>query len=198
MSIPNRPIERRHFFRVNRDLLFDYKPVDIHALETKSAAEALGVQAESELAAQLQRIDRESEASLRSIASRDRALAEYLSRLSEKIDLVARHSVFRSSSTTTKEVSLGEGGLAFDCERALYRGNYLAVRLLFLPSYAQVMNYARIIRCDSSGETFRAAIEFHQLNDKDRQTLAREVLRAQAGQRKHPALSENNHDDNNN
>ncbi len=193
MAIDNVAQERRDHFRVHQNILFDYKPVDIHAVQQKSPVQAMDAESEMAMVTALQHIDRQAAASLTDIAQKDPLMADYLARLNQKIDLIARQNVFANATQRqAMRVSLSEGGVAFDCQRALYKGNFLVLRMIFLPSYTPVLVFAQVIRCDVSGNGFRAATEFYQLSHQDRQTLAREVFKAQIQTRNRLASLEKN------
>lgn len=177
--------ERRSFYRVDQDVVFDYKQVDINTVETKAPEEAFDSGSSMFLIGELRKIDRESQQALKVIADKDRSIAEYLSKLNSKIDLIARHSMFSGSrGHQAKRLNLSEAGVAFRGDKALYMGNFLVLRMIFLPSYTPVIVFAKVIRCEVDDGSYRVAATFHNLQEHDRQELARQVMRAQVNQRK--------------
>lgn len=188
------PPERRNTFRINHDLIFDFRPVDNRTAEEQEPEQVMSDGAALHLVAELRRIDREAQQLLKIIADKQRLLGDYLQKLSQKIDLVARHSLFSNSTQSpTERINISEGGVSFRNDRALYKGNFLVLRMIFLPSYTPVIVFASVSRCVEEGDDgYRVGATFHRLREQDRQELARQLLKAQASHRKRSSTSENN------
>lgn len=181
MSTP----ERRNFFRIDQDIIFEYRPVDVHFVENNEAEAAFESDPSMTLLAELRKIDKEAQKTLKVLSEKQRLLSDYLQRLNKKVDLIARHSMFNmGKDQQAQRLNLSEGGLAFESNRALYKGNFLVLRLIFLPSYTPVIVFARVTRCDNVENRHKVAAKFHQLSDNDRQVIARQILKAQVAQRK--------------
>jgi PilZ domain len=177
--------ERRQYFRIEHDIVFDFKPVDIRTGEHGDPEAAMDASTSMHLLSELRRIDKDLQTLTPMVADKQRLLGDYLVKLNSKIDLLARHTLFAAQAEHhTKRVSLSEGGVAFECDRALYKGNFLVLQIIFLPSYTPVITFAKVSRCDAGGDLYHIAAEFHRLRDPDRQELAKQVLRAQVQQRK--------------
>lgn len=177
--------ERRNFFRVDQDVIFDYRQVDIHTVENKEPEEAIDDGSAMYLIGELRRIDREAQQSLKIIADKQRLLADFLHKLNAKIDLIARHGMFASNpGNQASRLNISEGGVAFRGNKALYVGNFLVLRMIFLPSYTPVIIFAKVVRCESDENGYRVAAIFHKVQDHDRQELARQVMKAQVTNRK--------------
>lgn len=191
--------ERRNSFRVNQDVIFDFRQVDTHTAEQEEPEHAMDDGVAMHLVAELRRIDREAQQLLKIITDKQRLLGDYLQKLNSKIDLIARHSLFTSNgSSQSTRLNISEDGVAFRSQRALYRGNFLVLRMIFLPTYTPVIVFGVVSRCESEGrgegdtEVYRVAAKFHRLRDQDRQELARQILKAQVGNRQKGTKSENN------
>jgi hypothetical protein len=186
--------ERRSAFRINHDLIFDFRLVDNHTAEEQEPENVINDGAALHLVTELRRIDREAQQLLKIIADSQRLLGDYLQKLSQKIDLVARHSLLASGThSSTERVNISEGGVLFRSDRALYKGNFLVLRMIFLPSYTPVIVFASVNRCVEEGDNgYRVGATFHRLREQDRQELARQILKAQASHRKRSSISENN------
>ena len=146
------------------------------------------------LVAELRRIDREALQLLKIITEKQRLLGDYLQKLNQKIDLIARHSMFSSGeSGGAARINLSEEGVAFRSDRALYKGNFLVLRMIFLPNYTPVIVFASVSRCEDEGDDgYRIGAKFHRLREQDRQELARQIIRAQVSHRKRSSTPENN------
>jgi len=181
--------EKRDFFRVNQDVIFDYKIIDAFTAENDSPEIEFEDSVALGLVNELRRLDRDSAQTLRLLTEKNRLLGDYLQTLSSKIDLIARHTLFAQNDQKKKK---SEDGIAFLAERTLYKGNFIALRLIFLPNYAPVVIFAKVIRCEAKGDSYQIAARFHRLADKDRQELSRQILKTQVSQKKAlPAASAN-------
>ncbi len=82
------------------------------------------------------------------------------------------------------QVTLSEGGLSFvSTETEPSPGTYMALRLTLMPELSQVAAYGRVINVDDTPEGPRLHLQFHSLEDAERQQIARHVLRLQARER---------------
>ena len=182
-SVANsRKAERRESFRVNQDVLFDYKTIDSFAADTVSAEEAFGDTASLGVLNELHRIDKHNQELLKLFGDKNRLLADYMRGINQKIDLISRHVLFAKpgqGQENVTQLNLSETGLAFVSERALYKDSYIALRLIFLPNYVPVTAMAKITRCDVRDDSYILAAHFHRLQDQQRQELARQILKAQ-------------------
>jgi len=180
--------EKRDFFRVNQDLIFDYKLVEAFAAENDTPEIEFDDSVSLNLMNELRRLDHDSLQTLRLLSEKNRLLGDYLQNLSSKIDLIARHSLFAQDSSAQDKpktrINLSEEGIAFIADRAVYKGNFLALRLIFLPHYAPVIVFAKVIRCEPKDSRYQVAAKFYRLANKDRQELSRQILRAQVSQKK--------------
>ncbi len=185
---PSTPADKRDFFRVSQDLIFDVKPVETFAAENSPPENEFEDEVSLSLVEELKRLDRDNIQTLKLLTEKNRLLGDYLQTLSSKIDLIARHTLFAgntdASSPPTTRINLSEDGLAFMSERAHYKGAYIAVRLIFLPSYSPVITFARVLRCDQKEEKYQVAAKFHRLSDADRQEISRQILKVQVNHRK--------------
>lgn len=181
------PSDKRDFFRVNHDVLFDYKVADGFSAENEDAFESFEDSVSINLLNELKKLDRDNVQTLKLLTEKNRLLGDYLQSLSSKIDLIARHSLFAHETTTEKpttRINLSEDGLAFLADRALYKDSYIVVRLVFLPSYSPVLSFAKVLRCEQKESRYQVAAKFFRLNDSERQELSRQILKAQVGARK--------------
>lgn len=192
MKHSNDAIDSRDAFRVEQNLLLDYRQVSEHVANNQppedvfDQGQALGV------LGQLKRIDREANQTLKILTDKNRLLGDYLQRLNAKVDLIARYTLFTSEQDqSTDHVSLSETGISFASKSALPGGEFLAMRLIFLPTYLPVIVFARVVRSIPSEGAYQIAAEFYKLCDRDRQELAKQVFKAQVQNRKKQEKSEN-------
>ena len=188
-SPANSPRDKRDSFRVDEDLHFEFKPVSASFVEDHPVEEAFDDNDESlRLINQLNNIDKEGIQTLKIVSDKNRLLADYLQTLNKKIDTIGRHIAFTSEESLKNRpktrVSISEDGIGFICDRSLYKGNFIAIRVIFLPNYVVAQAYAKVVRCVQKEDKYQVAAKFHHIYDKDRQVISRHVLKAQVRDRK--------------
>lgn len=174
--------DQRNFFRINDDVLLDYKVADRTTLAQLPAHECFEQSATLGLMETLNRIDLEAHKLIGHIAQESRAVADYLSLQNRKIDAIAKQMLNNQDSSSKHakmQINLSEGGLAFVSSKAFYKGQYLAVRIHFLPDHMSLAVYAQVIRCQSKEDEHQIAVKFHNLDDQQRQILSKQILQAQ-------------------
>lgn len=186
-------IDIRDSFRINHDVLFEHKMVEAYVAQHHDAQTELPPIQEANLLAQLQVINKNNQQALSILRDENRLLGDYLQTMSEKIDLIAQHIAFHNSLTPkpsnkdkekksrhkTTRINLSENGLSFFSNRVLYQGNYLALRVIFLPNYTTITTFAKVVRCEPYNEEYQVAVQFYRLTETSRQDIAREILKSQ-------------------
>jgi hypothetical protein len=184
MTIPSGQ-HHRSSFRVNQDVIFDFRQVDSHTADSENADKLMNEGPAMQMLAELRRIDRDAQDLLKIVGDKQRLLGDYLQKLNAKVDLIARHFAFDNQQNgLPQRVNLSETGVAFYHAKALYKGNYLVMRLIFLPTYTPVVVFGIVIRCEQSNEGYQVATQFHRLHDQERQLIAKQVLKTQVNLRK--------------
>ncbi len=187
-ELKSRAPEKRDFFRINQDVLFEVHLVDSYAADNSAPESHFDDSPALTLLNQLRKIDKDNQQILGLIKDKNRLLTDYLQSLNNKIDLVTRFCLFSqqadSADQATTRINLSEGGIAYTSNRAVYKGNFLVLRLIFLPSYVHVVTFAKVVRCSSKENEHQVAARFHRIQDKDRQEIARHILKAQVQLRK--------------
>ncbi len=181
--------ERRSFFRIDETIALEFKPVD-DITANKSQPEALFSNANSlKLYSELKKIDSDNAQFLYQIKELSRPLAEYLHNLNRKIELLgqelmAEHKPSPPSKSIT-QVNLSEGGIAFGSATSLKAGEYIGMRIIFLPSNAGLLLFAKIIRCEPShGSEFQIAAKFHRITELQQQLIGQQIMRAQMAEKR--------------
>jgi hypothetical protein len=181
--------ERRSYFRIDESIALEFKIVD-ETTANKGQAEALFGNANSlKLYSELKKIDADNAQFLFQIKEISRPLAEYLHNLNRKIELLGQVLMTDQKplppSKTIRQVNLSEGGIAFGSASALNAGDHIGLRIVFLPSNAGLILFAKIIRCEPShtGE-FQIAAKFHHINDVQQQLIGQQIMRAQMAEKR--------------
>lgn len=176
--------ERRSFFRIDESIALEYKEVDE---QTASSCEAESLYHDSnylKLYAELKKIDSDAAQLLYQIKDGNRALGEYLYNLNRKVDLLGQRLMAEHKppalSRGTHQVNLSEGGIAFGCEQPIEQNRFIAMRLTFLPSYAGLILFAKVIRCElGSAGDYQIAAKFHRTTMNQQQMIGQQIMRAQ-------------------
>lgn len=181
--------ERRSFFRINENIALEYRQVD-EATALQEEPEHLYADAASlALYAELKKIDSENAALLFQIKNDNRTLGEYLHNLNRKIDLISQQLMSShmppALTTLPSQVNMSEGGIAFGSVKPIEVNSHIALRMTFLPSYAGVVVFAKIIRCerDPQGE-YQIAAKFIRARDAQLQIIGQQIMRAQMADRR--------------
>ncbi|GAB1265160.1 hypothetical protein NBRC116493_14000 [Aurantivibrio infirmus] len=184
--------ERRGFFRINKELLLEYKTVDAYTADNTDPTEQFADSMPLHLYSEFHNLDKQAEQLRRSIGTEQPKIAEYLSILNKKINLLSRELIAQNTDTAAQDprkVNLSEVGIAFMADKAIYKDSYLAIRLVFLPSYTGVVVFAKAIRSEpKQGDLFHIAAKFQGLSEADQHILAKYIMEAQlAAKRTAPA-----------
>lgn len=176
--------ERRSFFRIDESIALEYKEVDektVHSAEPESLYQDAS---DIKLYAELKKIDSDTAQLLYQIKDSNRALGEYLYNINRKIELLGQRLMAEHKPAAltriTRQVNLSEGGIAFGCEKPIEQSHFIAMRLTFLPSYAGLILFAKVIRCElSAAGDYQIAAKFHRINDSQQQLIGQQIMRAQ-------------------
>lgn len=186
--------ERRSYFRIDENIALECKSVSEVSANTAAPELQFPNTASLKLYAELRKIDAENSLLFHQIREGNRAIAEYLQNLNRKIELIGQQMMIEHKppppSKTIKLVNLSEGGIAFGSSLPLEVNGYVALRLVFLPSNAGLVVFAKIIRCEPSntGE-FQIAAKFHRINDTQQQLIGQQIMRAQMAEKRRSTQS---------
>lgn len=175
----NQHDDKRDYFRIQDTLLLDYRLISGPEADDGFADNSplLG------LLSELQTLEYDSQPLLRQITEADRALANYLKVINKRIDLIARALSLQIADEAgpPTDVTLSEGGLSFFNAEPLAVGDWVSLRLVLQPTALGLIIPARVIRSEAHSDgRHRIALGFDELNDQQRQILARHILQKQA------------------
>ena len=177
----------RDYFRVQSSVIIRYCLIGDRVPAGRLPESYFGEDQEFNLIRELRRIDAESSSLLHSITENDRSLGNYLVQQNKKLELIARQVVSLSPQAnegSEQTVSLSEGGVSFVTDGPIAAGTLVALRITLLPSYSVIAVYGLVTGTEpsSSGETH--GVQFVDLEDADRQILARHVMQVQMAARR--------------
>jgi hypothetical protein len=188
--------ERRSSFRIDENIALEYRPVDgadLQKREPESYFENSGAVA---LYSEIKRLDADNAQLLYQLKNTNRALGEYLHNLNRKIELLSQQLMAEHKppalTNITRQVNLSEGGIAFGSSNPIEAGSYISLRLTFLPSYAGLILFAKIIRCElcKAGD-YQIAAKFHHPRDAQLNIIGQQIMRAQMADRRSQQAREN-------
>lgn len=177
--------ERRQFYRIEDRVGLECRQLEG---EPTGPPETLFEGGETlPLEEELRRHDAEIRHQLGLLSESDRVLSQLARALNEKLDTVARIMTFQQNPLQDSEwvhVTLSEGGLSFiTTDPVPELDSLMAVRLTLMPELSQVAAYTRVVSVDATDDGTRLHLQFHNMEDAERQQIARHVLRLQARER---------------
>lgn len=192
--------ERRQYYRIEDQIGIELRPIDSHSAQSLPIHPGAAFE-EGEIAAirqEIRRLDQDARQQLLAFAERDRQIAQLGKTLNSKLDTLLRLVDYLAEPPTPKiwfDATISEGGIAFDLTNAdqntsgpqtqatLSPQQTLALRLTFKPELVRVTLLGQVVKVIPGHDKQRVHIEFTQLDDSDRQQIARHVLRQQARRR---------------
>jgi len=165
--------ERREYYRITDRIALQIGPAESASGETAPLFALLS---------ELHQLEFESRHLLRNLDDRDRAVAACLSLVHKRLDLLGQAVTWNllHDSGTTREVVLSEGGLAFVEAEPLALGARLDLRMILPPQGLGLQVLAEVTSCQRVAGGYEIGTSFVELEDAQRQLLARHVLRQQA------------------
>ncbi|WP_165854981.1 PilZ domain-containing protein [Marinobacter sp. JSM 1782161] len=184
---PNASDDRREYYRIQDHIGLEVRPLEPDPPE--DTTRPFDPDHLAALHSELRRVDQDVRNQLASLAEKDRLLANLLKSLNTKVDTLARIMAFEQNPLQPqqwRDVTLSEGGIAFPLADAAFSpGDAIAVRMTLPPELYRPVAVAEVvsIREDPEGAPWAHA-DFRQIDDADRQQIARHVMRWQVRQRK--------------
>lgn len=168
---------RRNYFRIK----------DTLGLLVLKAGSELNTQVDNRfsISHELDGIEKESQALLRNLPSEQKELAHLFRLMNKKIDLLAKALVSESSDAkqlVQQDVCLSEASIDFESEQSFTEGEDVIIKLMLLPDYVGLDLTGRIK--ESHSQSQKTVIEFTDLDEYDRQILARHIIQAQSAERR--------------
>ena len=142
-----------------------------------------------------QQIDNDSHNLLSMINQSDPLVAEYLTTINQKLNLLSQQilaneavSVYDSDSG---RIDLSQGGLGFAADHPIGIESWLAIKLVFVPSYTGIITYAQVTRNELQDDgSYLIGARFHGLNEEQEKILAKQVIQTQiTHKRRHKSLT---------
>lgn len=184
--------DNRDAYRVQQNIVLECRCTTAAAADSQLPEDEFDQGQALALLGQLKKIDREASQALKMLSSKNRLLGDYLQKLNTKLDLLARYSLLtHTPEQDTARVSISETGILFQHPEALSEGSFLAIKMIFLPTYLPLILFARVARNTENNGVYQIAAEFYKLCDSDRQVLTKQIFKAQVENRNKQAKPEN-------
>lgn len=179
------PNNRRNFFRVRTMAQIEY-----HAVRSAQDDDLSVRPVFYELLTELQKIDIECQRALgglHDMSDQNRQIISLFKLQSRKIDLIAKTLALTEDKLDEgrlTEISLSEGGLAFQVAGMYQPGDRLAIKVTFLPGYITMILHAEIIDVQQEDDGYWLRTSFVDLDEGQRQLIARHILKMQQNERR--------------
>jgi hypothetical protein len=176
--------ERRNYYRIQDRVALEYRLA--HA-DQESFEQFFQLPAQHQLMSEFQLLDIEAHSLLRGITEKDRSVGAYLKVINQKMDALCRTLALTNAPIDpahVHHVNLSEGGLSLYTHEALAPNAQLLLKLVLFPSYSGLLLRGNVLSCKCLEDQHLVHIEFVDINEQQRQLLARHILRKQQEERR--------------
>ena len=175
---------RRDYYRVGDFGVVDYQLTEDDQIDPESI---YCQPIYSEMLNELQNIDSESSKLLSQVTENDRTLGAVIKAINKKLDTIARTVALTNIEVNEEsliEINLSEGGMAFSTRQPELIDQFIALRVVLVPSYLTLITKAKIVNSEAQGGHYWTRVSFLDLNDGQRQLIARHILKVQQQKRR--------------
>ncbi len=178
--------DRRDYFRIDDISILKHTIVDANNVLTKD--EMLFQQRKKRLTlkAKLESMTREMRPIHEMIAARSEKIAQYLSMIDKKLEIISDcmvSSELIEMEIEPSEINLGAGGISFLSNSPIMAGGLVEIELVLLPennvvfSCAKVINCNRMDRAEKDKNNYKIAVEFIDMDEEVRDLISRHVIK---------------------
>ncbi|THB64674.1 MAG: PilZ domain-containing protein [Gammaproteobacteria bacterium] len=177
--------EKRRYFRIDDHIMLKYRVIPSNEVQAVSDRLRAPLPNAFSLSSDFAELKQESALLQRSVENSSPAVAQYISMLDKKLDMIAKVLLVQNMGADEhlwRKVNLGAGGMAFDSHVEIPVSSVLEVKMGLLPSHAGLITIGKVIRCQKrrEGSGYNVAICFLHVRDSDRELLVQHVLWRQA------------------
>ena len=182
--------EKRQFFRIQQDVIFNFKCVSTDAVTHITPEQHFDHSTALGVLSQFQQLDNDCYATFEHIRQNDQTVAGYLAMLNQKINLLSQqmlaNEAVSANDSESGRIDLSQGGIGFTAPKPIGVESWLAVKLVFLPSYVGLLTYAQVSRNQLQDDgSYLIGARFHQLNKEQERILSRQVIQTQLVEKRH-------------
>ncbi|MGD8429296.1 MAG: PilZ domain-containing protein [Ectothiorhodospiraceae bacterium] len=176
--------DRREHFRVEDEVILDYRRVDAEQIARQRAAGAEDAPSAFSLVSHLHHLRQES-IILRRAAERESAsfarLVDMQDRKIEGLAEVLMMHELRDRTAVRVHVDIGADGMGLRLDEPLEEGQWLEFRVVLLSTGLGLHSYARVVHCRPDAEGgFVVGTSFEFIREHDREMLVHHVLQRQS------------------
>ncbi len=179
--------EKRQFFRIQQDVIFNFCSVSNDNVMHNRPEQYFEHSETLCLFSEFQHIDSTSTQLLESIKQDNPVIAEYLNSLNQKLDLVCQQVLSSQASVhdvDSGRIDISQGGLAFSCDESIGVESWLALKLIFLPSYMGMVTYGQVTRNALQEDgSYLIGVRFHNLTEEQSKVIAKQIFTTQIMER---------------
>ena len=177
-------IERRNFFRIDDTAILYYRIISEEHDSGQHDDDLLLVD-KLTLKARFDSISREMQPLFRVIQAGSPDIAQYLSSLDKKLNLLSEYYVemaMGDMEMSPQRINLGAGGLAFMSQSPIMSGTVMELRIVLLPEHYGIFSYAKVVSCMRNTDemtntnSYKISVEFQNMSDDVRDIITRHVL----------------------
>lgn len=176
--------ERREYFRINDEVVLDYRLVNDTGLDTLRDTIESPVPDRFTTASSFAASSRQIAHAFHSVQNDSPEVARCLQALDHKLNTLAQLFVaeeIRLNERTAQDVNLSAGGLAFRAQSQIDQGALLETRLVLLPSLMGILMVSRVVHCERVNDgdlqfPWQIAVSYEILRESDRELLVRHVM----------------------
>jgi hypothetical protein len=181
--------DKRQFFRIQQDVIFNFKAVSTDSIEEFNAEHYFDRSASVGLLTKFQQLDNVSTTFMHNIRKENSDVGQYLEILNKKINLLSQlmlaQEMVAEDDQDAGRIDLSQGGIAFTTNRPLDIESWIAIKLVFLPAYTSILNYAQITRSQQLGkDRYLVGASFDHLNADEQRIIAKQIIDTQIIQKK--------------
>ena len=178
-------IERRSFFRIDDTAILYYRIISEEEYDSGQHDDDLLLVDKLTLKARFDSISREMQPLFRVIQAGSPDIAQYLSSLDKKLNLLSEYYVemaMGDMEMTPRKINLGAGGLAFMSQSPIMSGAVMELRIVLLPEHYGIFSYAKVVSCMRNTDemtntnSYKISVEFQNMSDDVRDIITRHVL----------------------
>jgi len=176
--------DNRKFFRINDMVFLSYRVVSWAEVRSSQRPDSSLPVHKLTLKSNLDQLSRELVPLNNIIKKSNTKVAEYLSALDKKINLLSEYLLEEEDTETDvepQEVNIGGGGLMFVSDNPIVVGAMLELKMKLLPEVTSIYSYAKVVSStgftdDSKGQKYKIGVEFENMEDGVRDLITRHVL----------------------
>ncbi len=187
---------KRDYFRLADKIEITLKVVERDDLENHAAADFFKSDPNFNLSRDIHELELESNEILRSISDQNRQLGNFLLNLNKRIDLmtISIANLGHQDGISARDgTQISEGGISFVSEERVRKGEFLALKLLFLPSMLGLTCFAQVQNCrlvDDANE-YKIGASFIKPDHTTQRLLSRHIIRRQSEDRRRHRKDDN-------